>query len=497
MNPRLLFLVFVVACALFLRFEDFSGHWVWQDELTSLEQIYSNDYGTTADAPLFSNLLKIPVALTGWSNIDGIRFFSIILSLTVPLFGYFVCKRLTSVNSELFALILFGCMEFFIAHAINIRPYSLFMGISLITYYAFIEFTKDRISQRFLLAGLLFCALTHLLSVQLYISLFVSYALCLMLLKESKPFSLKKLFYLGLSFALTGALGSFWFYWRLEATDGSEIGSAVELHDFFIVVFRTLPMGTLGSTALLGIAWLFFLIGLVEFFKNRKELFILTLVTLTVTCVFNCLTLGDRAEWLGYIGSNRYFAHSIALSVLVVANGASVSLEFLLSFPNGRLKNIMRYTVLVLICLLLSGESYFSMRNVIRDSYLGLYQESMNSSAGILISSINGRYLKTHALLQAYNNDSRTLYSVHLDRIFIQTPVKPSDLRVKYLKFNEQQVRSGILTSNIPCKQVAGYFEKRTPTIKIHDLGATGAVFKTWPLYECCIEKAGDSSHCP
>ena len=182
--PTLLLLAIILVAAYLVRTHDFAGLWIWQDELMTLHQVHQRYYETTADAPLYPAVLRISCYLTGSCLIDDLRIFTILTGLLLPIAVFLLTKRLDGTRAAFRAAILCAFLEYFIAHSINLRPYTLFMLVSCAVYLAFFGLLKGKRNYLLLGSSLVLCSLTHLLSSQIYLSIFGTSLICWFLARQ-------------------------------------------------------------------------------------------------------------------------------------------------------------------------------------------------------------------------------------------------------------------------------------------------------------------------
>ena len=166
-----LILLIILCSGLFLRFWGITSESYWLDEAVSVKQAQMN-YGTTLEMvkddvhlPLYFILLNFWIKLFGISEL-GSRSLSLIFGVFSIFMIYLLAKKMFSLKVALIASALMSVSPIMIYYSQESRPYSLFVLLTLISFYFFACFVEKN-EDKYLLAYLFFSLLliyTHLFS---------------------------------------------------------------------------------------------------------------------------------------------------------------------------------------------------------------------------------------------------------------------------------------------------------------------------------------------
>jgi hypothetical protein len=174
----------ILACILLLgiglRFVGI-GESIWVDESISLLQAQP-DLGTSIDllqedvhVPLYTVVLNFWTSVFGGSVVSA-RSLSIVFSVMAMIMLYVLCRDFFDARTGLYASSFMAASELFIYYGQEIRPYSLFVFLSIASFYCYLRYRENTLSLWWYTAVNILLCYTHLFAAFALASQAIHYA---------------------------------------------------------------------------------------------------------------------------------------------------------------------------------------------------------------------------------------------------------------------------------------------------------------------------------
>jgi len=269
-------LLFIVAFAVFLRFFGLANQSLWLDEAYQVKVSGSNSWSsiiqlcinTDTHPPLYYLLQHLWMILFGQSE-AAVRSLSACLGIISVLLGYLVGRELFNRKIGLVASFLLAISHSAISMSQEVRPYSLLLTLTLLSFLFFIKILRaDRATKTltlfYVLSNLLLCY-THIYG----IFMLGSQVLYFLLFRRTYP---KAQLALGVSYVSTLIGLSPWIYVMFTSTFKQGIHGLDWLTEpTFGSVFLTL-LWMAGAFGVAFVLYLFFAVaGILQFTLNQRK----------------------------------------------------------------------------------------------------------------------------------------------------------------------------------------------------------------------------------
>ncbi|MFH1590251.1 MAG: glycosyltransferase family 39 protein [archaeon] len=163
-------MLIILLLAILLRFWAIESESYWLDEAISIRQAQADDFGSTLDMvkkdihlPLHITLLHFWVKIFGTSELAS-RLLSLIFGVAGVWISYLLTKKLFNRRIAIITSLLFAFSPIMIYYSQEARLYSLFVFLSLLSFYFYIKFIENMNNKNLLFYGLstLLLIYTHL-----------------------------------------------------------------------------------------------------------------------------------------------------------------------------------------------------------------------------------------------------------------------------------------------------------------------------------------------
>jgi uncharacterized membrane protein len=155
-NKTWIILILILFIALLLRFWGIGTESYWLDEAISVRQAQEKDYNTTLNMlkedvhlPLYISLLYVWVKIFGTSEL-ATRLLSLIFGLAGILLCYLLTKDLFNERTALIASAIFAVSPIMIYYSQESRLYSLFVFLSLLSFYFYLKWINEQSNKNLL-----------------------------------------------------------------------------------------------------------------------------------------------------------------------------------------------------------------------------------------------------------------------------------------------------------------------------------------------------------
>jgi hypothetical protein len=440
--------IFILLLSYLLRLRGFTGNGVWQDEVIVFDQVFSGNYETNPDAPLFPAIIRLFVNWTHWQTIDAFRFVSIMIGGLLPLFAMVFAYQLRGIRCAIFASLLFAFSEYMMVFSWQIRPYGLFMILTLCIYTVFLRHLAT--GKHLLLLGALafLCAMTHLLTAQIIIGLALASLLCHYFCKrenaQNYALTANQLYLLISVLCFSSLIGIWWVPARYENFIGDAIHGTSAIMPFLIEWAYALPFGiqTSGNFEYY-FFYPIFLLGVFILYRNYRSAFILLCTMIVTVFLMHYFTYGNRYDW-GYVGT-RYFSHIIVFTMTLIA----VGLDEIIRLVNDRLNiKSLSWVIILSILAVIVIPAYFHPEHRIKYSNNHLYWLRIPTGLGS-----NG------AIFYIEDQRQKKIINMLSDELFDDVPVvflenNQNNGYYAHRKKNLDRLEPGKYVTNFECKEL-------------------------------------------